>query len=265
MVSRRLIPSRSLVGSLLRVFALAVGATLWPSTAAVADSTTSSNWSGYVAHRTAVQFRSVGGEWRIPTAQCAATSPGFSSVWVGLGGYSGPSNALEQTGIELDCSSSGHATYAAWYELVPAPVRRIRLAARPGDVIRAQVALSGRRVTITLQNLTRRRSFRRTFAATAVDVGSADWIVEAPSSCDPYGNCQTLPLADFGQTRFSAARATTVAGRSGAISSQWWSTTALTLVAGGGRFGSQNSAAGAAEAIPSSLTSTGSAFTDVYQ
>ena len=61
---------------------------------------------------------------------CTANSqPTYSAYWVGLGGGGQQSSALEQIGTQADCSTSGTATYYAWYELVPsAPVKLV-----PGD------------------------------------------------------------------------------------------------------------------------------------
>jgi hypothetical protein len=232
---------------------------VWGAPAALADSTTSVNWAGYAAHRTGVHFRRVTAEWRIPSASCTPGIPGYSSLWAGLGGYSGSSNALEQTGIEVDCSSSGRGVYYAWYELVPAAPGTIRLTVRPGDLIRATVAASGGRVTITLADLTRRLTFRKRFHPSQLDTTAADWIVEAPSDCTTGGLCFTLPLADFGRATLQAARAASVQGRSGAIARPGWSNTKITLVPHGLRFFA-GTAQGLAQAVPSALSSGGSAF-----
>jgi hypothetical protein len=185
-------------------------------------------------------------------------------MWVGLGGYYGGSSALEQTGVEVDCSSSGRGAYFAWYELVPAPPGTIPRTVRPGDLIRATVTASGGWVTITLANLTRHRRFRKSFHPGQVDTSAADWIVEAPSECTNAGQCFTLPLANFGRVSFGAARATAPPARRGAISSPWWGTTEISLVPHGSRFfaGTANGVAGA---IPSPLMTGGSAFTVTFE
>lgn len=185
-------------------------------------------------------------------------------MWVGLGGYSGTSSALEQTGIEVDCSSSGHTVFFAWYELVPSAPGTIPLTVRPGDLIRGTVSASGRWVTITLADLTRRRTFEKSFYASELDTTAAEWIVEAPSECASGGQCFTLPLADFGRAGFLAAYATTTQGRGGAVASPSWGTTKITLVPRGSRVFAAT-ADELAEAIPSALTSGGSAFTVSFE
>jgi hypothetical protein len=237
---------------------------LWCASTALAGSTTSVNWAGYAAHRTGVHFRRVTAEWQVPSASCTPGVPGYSSLWVGLGGYSSSSNALEQTGVEVDCSSSGRGVYYAWYELVPAPPKTIPLSVRPGDLIRATVGASGGRVTITLADLTRRRTFQRSFHPSQLDTTAADWILEAPSACTNGVACFTLPLADFGRAAFQAAHAATTQGRGGAITSRLWNTTKITLVASGSRFFA-GTGAGSPDAVPSALASGGSAFTVTFE
>src|SRR5205085_7327627 len=100
---------------------------------ALADNVQSSNWAGYAIHRGGVKFKRVTGTWRQPKATCTPGHATYSSVWVGLGGYSASAKALEQIGGEVDCSARGKVISSAWYELVPAPSRRIRLKVRPGD------------------------------------------------------------------------------------------------------------------------------------
>ena len=41
----------------------------------------------------------------------------YSSAWVGIDGFS--STTVEQTGTEMDVTSSGKVEYSAWYELYP--------------------------------------------------------------------------------------------------------------------------------------------------
>jgi hypothetical protein len=119
-------------------------------------------------------------------------------------------------------------------------------------------------VTLTLKNLTRHRTFTRRQHASVLDTTSAEWILEAPSVCTS-ALCQTLPLADFGSTGFTAAGAETTAGHTGTIDDRRWTTTKITLAEGGRQFiaGGVGGAA-LATATPSSLTAKDSAFTVTY-
>lgn len=232
---------------------------------AAADSSVSSNWSGYVAHRAGVSFRQVTGTWRQPADDCTQTSPGYAAAWVGLGGYSETSQALEQIGTEADCASTGRMEASAWYELVPAPSEPIRMTVRGGDLMRATVRVVRGAARLSLADLTSHASFSRVFRVSPVDVSSADWIVEAPSECSSNNNCRTLPLADFQQIRWSGARALTVAGASGPITSDLWGTTSISLAPDGRTYYASLQSQAASAAIPSALRASGAGFTVNWQ
>jgi hypothetical protein len=229
-----------------------------------ANTTTSDNWSGYAAHGKAQTFRSASATWQEPSTACAAGSATYSAFWVGLGGYSLSADALEQVGTEYDCSKAGRAELSAWYELVPAASRTIRMRVDAGDRIHASVTVIGERVRITLTDRTRHRSFTRTIVDHTIDITSAEWIAEAPSDCgDSSSRCSTLALADFGSVGFTGAHATTTTGRTRAISSDLWDTTKLLLgSSGASRFVSESSSS--PTSTPSALSSGGSAFTVSY-
>jgi Peptidase A4 family len=233
--------------------------------AALASTSESTNWSGYAVHRSGVTFAKVLGSWTQPAGACTPGNTGYSSIWVGIGGYSANSSALEQVGTELDCSATGAAVSSAWYELVPAASQTTRLKIDPGDRIRASVVISGRIVRLTLTDLTRRRGFTKVLHASALDQTSAEWIVEAPSICNGGNNCQTLPLADFGSARFTGALTTSTTGHAGTISDRRWGSTRIQLVEGGTRFVGGGSGGGTATgAVASPLTSGGSSFSVTY-
>lgn len=238
---------------------MAVGLTLAP--AALANTTQSTNWAGYAVHRTGVSFHQVSARWTQPNANCVAGSASYSSAWVGLGGYSPSSDALEQIGTELDCSAGGKVVSSAWYELVPAPSKTIALAVRPGDAMHATVTVTGHRVVVELENLTSHHSFRRVLHSAAIDVSSAEWIVEAPSECVSQFACQALPLADFGSMTFDSASAIASNGRSGTIAGGDWARTKIKLTPGAQRLiVSRSSTDSAGAASPSALRGGGSAF-----
>jgi hypothetical protein len=232
---------------------------------ALADTSNSSNWAGYSVHRSGVNFRQVVAAWRQPTPKCTVGNASYSAAWVGLGGYSQTSNALEQIGTEADCSQSGKAVSSAWYELVPAASREIRLRVRPGDLLSASVTVVGHRVVVALTNSTTHRSFTKTLDPPSVDVSSADWIVEAPSDCITDTACQTLPLANFGSTTFGFAGAVATTGHSGTITDSTWDSTKIRLIPGGQRFDAYPGSAGfASAATPSALAARGTSFTVTY-
>jgi hypothetical protein len=232
---------------------------------ATANTANSTNWAGYAIHRPHVAFRSVEGTWTQPHAQCIPGVRTYSSFWVGLGGFSLTSNALEQVGTEVDCKSSGAVHSTAWFELVPAPSVQLRLTVHPGDVMHARVAVSGHRVQISLYDRTRKRGFRRTLFTSFIDVSSAEWIVEAPSQCLGSKICESLPLANFGSATFTSAFVHTANGRVGSISDPRWGITEIKLVPDGRRFVSQGSTqTTVGSATPSPLSPDGQAFTVTY-
>jgi hypothetical protein len=216
----------------LRLAVLALGGTAalaCAPTGALANTVSSSNWSGYAAHRAGVSFRRVSGSWTQPAASCGAAGKTYSSFWVGLGGFSTTAGGLEQIGSELDCNVFGQQHSSVWYELVPAPSRHIGMTVRPGDRMRASVTVAGDRVSFRLVDATSNESFAKRLTTRSIDVTAADWITEAPSTCDGSGSCQTLPLTDFGSAHFSADSAQTVSGHGGAISDPAWGRTRLVL------------------------------------
>ncbi len=248
--------NRELPRKLVIAAALVFGLAAAP--AASADTAQSSNWSGYVVHRAGVSFRSVQATWTQPSATCETGQSGYSAFWIGLGGYASDSQALEQIGTELDCNPQGHTISTAWYELVPSPSQSTRLTVRPGDQMNATVSVRNSKVTLRLNNLTRHRSFVKTVARSTIDLGSAEWIAEAPSACASSNFCRVLPLTDFGSVTFTDARAMTVANRSGSISSPSWSPTKIILSAATAPF--LVSTGAATESTPSALRDKGRTF-----
>ena len=271
---------------LLVTAACALGAV--PASAAAAtdvQQAASENWSGYVASAASGKsFSSVTSSWVQPTASCTSGS-GYAAFWVGLGGSgsgsasssavsayggdpgastgSGQSEALEQAGTQADCTSSGQASYFAWYELVPAAPVRLGLTITPGDHITTRVGVNGTSVTINLSDATSGQSVTKTLSMSNPDTSSAEWIAEAPSTCGQSAtNCSPLPLANFGSVNFTGATATTSDGHTGPISDPAWTATEVALESGASGYGPQftSDTSSSAGATPSSLGSNGDSF-----
>ncbi len=268
-------PTRIIL-TLAATAACALGAVSTASAASAdVQQASSGNWSGYVAGgsstSSAIRFKSVSGSWVAPTATCTSSagggSPGtYSAFWVGLGG-AGQTQALEQAGTEVNCSASGQASYYAWYELVPAAPVRTDLAVHPGDHISTRVTVEGTAVDVSVSNQTTGQSFSKQLTMSNPDVSSAEWIAEAPSSCDGSGSCTPLPLTNFGTVNFTSSSATTTDGHTGSISDSSWSTAAVSLTPGASSgFQGVDLASGqsSGSATPSSLSSDGSAFSVAY-
>lgn len=241
-----------------------VGALL-AAPAALANTAKSINWAGYAVHRAGVSFREVSASWIQPGATCVSGRQTYSAVWVGLGGYKPTSDALEQIGTEVDCNAAGRVVSSAWYELVPAPSRTIGLVVQPGDLMQADVTVVGHRVTVELDNLTEHRQYRKVAYSPAIDVSSAEWIVEAPSECISQVACQALPLANFGSVTFGSVSATPASGPSGGIVDRRWGSTRIRLTPAGERFVVQRNVPDAVgTAAPSPPRGRGSAFDVTY-
>ncbi len=200
--------------------------------ASAAQQSGDSNWAGYVSSGRDTHFTSVSATWRQPAVSCAVGRATYMSSWIGLGGDT--SHAVEQIGTEADCGVDGTATYSSWFELYPTVSGDPHVAIRPGDVVSAEVTVSGGDVRLSMTNQTLGTRFSRRLHADHLDVSSAEWIVEAPSVCptaDPAG-CGDSVLSDFGSTRFTRARAS-AAGRKGTVTGPGWTTTPYALATGG--------------------------------
>ena len=172
----------------------------------------STNWSGYAAltmsSLVAPKVNSVSkvsGQWTIPRLHKSETRETYSSVWVGIDGYS--NTTVEQIGTAQEWYNDKQHTYA-WIELYPAyPYEIASFPTHVGDRIAASVtSKKGSHVfTLTIHNKTRNRTATITTYQPDALCQSADWIVEAPSSDT---NTAVLPLAKFSKITMSHCFAT---------------------------------------------------------
>jgi hypothetical protein len=249
---KRLLTAISLAGLLALVGTASASAATDPQREA-----TSANWSGYVA--SGAQFSSVSGSWVEPALKCGSADT-YSAFWVGLGGTQ--STALEQVGTQANCTN-GSSRHIAWWELLPAAPVNFSIDIHPGDHMTAKVTVNGTKVTMALTNTTTGQSASKTLQTDQTDVSSAEWIAEAPSQCDGSGDCQPLPLADFGTVGFTDSSAT-AGGHTGGISDSRWSSQAVTL--GSSQLISYSpGGADGAGATASALSGDGSSFSVTYQ
>ena len=229
------------------------GVALASSAVVGSDAVVSTNWGGYAAvggpGGAAVTFTSVGASWRQPAAQCAGGGNAAAAVWVGLGGYAPGAQAVEQIGTDADCGSSGVPSYFAWYELVPGPRVVLGLPIRPGDALAASVSVHGAVVVLQLVNRSLNAVVRERVVASGLDLGSAEWIAEAPSSCLP-SSCTALSLANFGAVSFTRVAAVGN-GTAGTLTSPGWTTVPLRLA---------TAAAGAGTSAPTPPSLDGRSF-----
>jgi Peptidase A4 family len=261
----------------LALTAVAAMASLGAGLAATAPSATaakvhaqresSSNWSGYVvSSKRGQSFSSVSGSWVQPSVNAStSTSQSSSAFWVGLGGSSDQSQALEQVGTEADVTG-GQTTYHAWYELVPAAQQPLDVAIHPGDHISAKVTVDGSSVTVSLSDDTTGQSQTKTLPMSNPDTSSAEWIAEAPAA-ETAGGFTILPLADFGKVTFTDATATSD-GHTGTIADSAWNVARVNLGSGNvsvsGPVYTMYSAGQSAGASTGTVSSDGRSFTVSY-
>jgi Peptidase A4 family len=163
-------------------------------------------WAGFVQRADGRPFSGIRATWSVPRIVCNRPSSSVA-FWVGLGGATSRSRALEQIGTSVDCSDRAAVSYSAWYEAYPSDAVDIPVVVRPGNVLTADVRVSGPRIVLTLVNDTTGASFAKQLTMQAPETDSAEWIAEAPSSCVSPA-CAPLPLAHFGRVTFVSATST---------------------------------------------------------
>ncbi|HUR78661.1 MAG TPA: G1 family glutamic endopeptidase [Acidimicrobiales bacterium] len=157
------------------------------------------NWSGYaVPAKSGEAIGAVRGSWLVP--QINGAPPGFSSSWIGIGGYE--TSDLIQVGT----ASSGYLERNyAWYEMLPEYAIPITsgcagdnsCAVAQGDRMAASIDnVGGDTWVIMLANLGKGAVAKWHWAMTATyksSRSSAEWIFEAPQiGVGPVG-VQTIP------------------------------------------------------------------------
>jgi hypothetical protein len=198
----------------------------------------STNWSGYAD--TGSGFSKVTASWTEPTGVSSGRTTSLAAFWVGIDGYS--SSTVEQDGTLIE-SYEGTLYYYDWWEIYPENDVQVVANVSPGDHITSTVTRSGDSYTLTVTDSTHTGdSFSTTQTYAGAADSSAEWIAEAPS-----GSSGVEPLTDFHSVSFSGA-SVTEGSTTGTISS--FPDDEITMI----------TSSGATEATPSSLNSSGNAF-----
>jgi len=170
------------------------------------NTNTSTNWFGYnqgTLEQGDKLFNSISGNWTVPAAtQHTSGEAEDSSDWIGIGGgcidsgCTATDSTLIQTGTEQDVSSTGAASYSAWWELVPAPSLTItNMTVGAGDAMHASISevVNDANVwTITIQDLTRGESYTTTVPYASTHA-TAEWIEETPLEIGTDAGFAALP------------------------------------------------------------------------
>jgi len=149
----------------------------------------SNNWSGYNKGvlETRKTYQEISGTWVVPTAtQAHSGQAEFSSTWVGIGGGClntsclATDNTLIQAGTEQDVDASGHASYSAWWEIIPAPSITVSLPVSAGQRVHVDVNQTLPGVwKISINNLSTGGWFTKTVPYASTHA-TAEWILETP-------------------------------------------------------------------------------------
>jgi len=170
------------------------------------NTNTSDNWFGYNLGALAdgdQLFSSITGNWTVPTAtQHTSGQSEDSADWIGIGGgcvdsgCDATDETLIQTGTEQDVSSTGAASYDAWYELVPAPELEISdMTIEPGDQMHASLTqLAGESDVweVTIEDVTRDETYSTTVPYSSTQ-DTAEWIEETPLEIGTDAGLANLP------------------------------------------------------------------------
>jgi hypothetical protein len=185
------------------------------------NTTTSSNWLGYALSAlgsSVTLYHSISGTWTVPVAtQHTAGEAEDSADWIGVGGgcvaagCDVSDETLIQTGTEQDVSSTGAASYDAWYELVPVPELEISsMTIGPGDRMYASIAQVASDVDVwevTIEDTTRGETYTTTLPYPST-MDTAEWIEETPLEIGTDAGFAALPnLTDpaFGNATVNGA------------------------------------------------------------
>jgi hypothetical protein len=178
----------------------------------------SSNWGGAVIKSPPAgqTFNAVSGAFRVPTPSIPANGMGTgesfaAAVWVGIDGDT-YSNAILQTGIDLNVAADGSVSFDAWYEWYPDYSYTFDLEVNAGDEISMTViASSSTEGTALIENITTGQQASIDLSSTyALGGQNAEWIVE-----DFEVNNELVSFADFGTVAFTNCVATTEQQRVG--------------------------------------------------
>jgi hypothetical protein len=204
------------------------------------------NWSGYAAETSlstpqANSVSAVSGSWVVPSVTGPSSGSTFSSVWVGIDGFS--NNTVEQVGTEEDVIN-GRTVYDAWWEMFSTGLQQpeqviTSMTVQPGDSIAASVQFisSGTHAgqfELSITDASRSNDSFTTFQSSAATQSplaqrnSAEWIVEAPTIV----GSGVASLANFGGVVFTNASAT-INGVTGPINASSWQSQAMNIVTNG--------------------------------
>jgi hypothetical protein len=172
----------------------------------------SSNWGGAVIQTppTGQTFNAVSGAIQVPTPSIPPNGMGTgesfaAAVWVGIDGDT-YTEAILQTGIDMNVAADGSVSFDAWYEWFPDYSYTFDIEINAGDEISMTViASSGNEGTAIIENITTGdQAYINLSSNYTLGGQNAEWIVE-----DFEVNNELVAFADFGTVTFTNCVATT--------------------------------------------------------
>lgn len=165
----------------------------------------SGNWSGYnqgTLEQNGKLFSAIAGSWTVPKASPHKKGENeYSSTWIGIGGGCIDAGCLAgdqtliQDGTEQDVDAGGHASYSAWWEIIPAPSVNLSgcstdptCTVAAGDRMSSLISSPADGIwTMSMSDLTRHWTWSQTVPYSSTEA-TAEWILETPVILDTSGN-----------------------------------------------------------------------------
>jgi Peptidase A4 family len=182
----------------------------------------SNNWSGYnqgALEQGGKTFTSITGTWTVPTATARkANEAEYSATWIGIGGGCVDASCMTtdatliQDGTGQDVDATGHATYTAWWEIIPAPSVLLSgctpdpsCTVAAGDTMSSTIASAANGLwTMSMRDSTRGWSWSMSVGYSSTE-GSAEWIEETPVVIDNSGKVTVGPMPNLSGAHFDLA------------------------------------------------------------
>jgi hypothetical protein len=195
-----------------------------------ASSASSLNSAGYAVSRKHTRFRFARATFFVPYLTCRLSPGSFSADWVGLDGFVGNPDSVEQVGVAANCKA-GQAAYHAWFAMYPHARQNLRVSVRAGDSVTARVYYDQgtARFSLSLVNNTTGGHSQVT-AACPSGVTCPRTSAEIISSTLTTGSGSKLkirPLAAYGAVSFTGIAITNRAGHRGSVRSAHWGATRI--------------------------------------
>jgi hypothetical protein len=159
----------------------------------VTASANNSVWAGYLEQASSA-FTAVSGTLTVPTVQ--STPENDVSPWVGIDGYG--DGTVIQAGVAALATSSGTASYAAWWETYPANSPQNEFEPSPGDSVNVTIwEISSGRWEITLNDTTSGQGFAVQASYSGSGDTTAEWIVENSADAPAVGYAATSSFTNM--------------------------------------------------------------------